>query len=865
MKKLDLNQLRKEFLDFYESKEHLRLKSYSLIPNNDKSLLLINAGMAPLKDYFTGAKKMSKNRATSSQRCIRTADIDNVGKTHRHATYFEMLGNFSFGDYFKREAITWAWEFLTKKIEMDPNRLYVTVYQDDDEAYKIWNEEIGVPAERISRNGKEDNFWELEEGPCGPCSEINYDRGVEYESTDDDRYMEIWNLVFTQFDKDKDGNYNPLSHPNIDTGMGLERLALVVENASNIFELSVFRPLLEKIQEISGKEYAKTPKVDESIRVIMDHSKAMTFLVYDGVIPSNEGRGYVLRRLIRRAYRHGKLLGIDGYFLTQLVDVIMDIYKPEYPELRESRERIFKIIKQEESKFQETIDQGLSILESMIEDIKKENKDTIDGQDAFKLYDTYGFPLDLTKEIALDKGIRIDEEGFNKAMQDQKEKSRANKSFDGGWVEDSLSIEGYEKTSFDGYDLFEEEAQIVGIEGIDSDVIKSGDKAVVILDRTPFYAEGGGQVGDTGFILMGDAKLRVVDTKKTAGETFYHMVEGLEGSFRLGDRVLAKIDIDRRRAITKNHSGTHILNKALNTVLGSHINQAGSLVDENKLRFDITHFEAISDKDLREIEKIANKAIFDCLPVDICETSLKESQEMGAVGLFEDKYKDLVRVVNMGDFSVELCGGCHVKNTSDIQMLKIVSESGIAAGVRRIEAITGNNVYQYLKSLEAKEEDIAKVLKTNKNNISDRIGELLELNKELQSKVKSLESLKEDAIISEITGDIKEIKGIKLLVKRFDDMSMDQMRSISDKIKDRVEDIVIVAASVVDGKAIFLASVSKALNKRKLMAGEIVKHVAQFTGGNGGGRPDFASAGGKDISKVDDALASVIAFIEERL
>lgn len=865
MKKLSFNDIRKEYLDFFESKNHTRLKSYSLIPEKDKSLLLINAGMAPLKEYFMGAKKMPKNRATSSQKCLRTADIDNVGKTHRHATFFEMLGNFSFGDYFKKEAITWAWEFLTERLELEPEKLYVTVYEEDDEAYDIWHQEVGLPADRIQRLGKDENFWELEEGPCGPCSEIHYDRGSQYDNTDDDRYMEIWNLVFTQFEKDKDGNYTPLPSKNIDTGMGLERLALVLENASNIFELGSFRPLLESIEDLSGKEYGKDSKTDESFRVIMDHSKAMTHLVYDGVIPSNEGRGYVLRRLIRRAYRHGKLLGVEGLFLQKTIKVIAEIYQSEYPELLQDLDRIVRIVEQEERKFQETIDQGLSILNSHILSVKEDKGQMISGQDAFKLYDTYGFPLDLTKEIASDSGLTVDEDGFNKQMQIQKETSRKSRSFDGGWEEDDLDISGYPKTEFKGYEYFSTESQVQAIlhEGESVDQVEEGQKAIVILDITPFYGQGGGQVGDKGTITSDLAKLEVVDTQKTAEDTYYNYVEVKAGTLKVGDKVVAEVDKARRLAITKNHSATHILHKALKEVLGGHIKQAGSLVDESKTRFDFTHFEAISKEDLAEIERIANEKVFYAHNVDIELTSMEKSQEMGAVGLFEDKYKEVVRVVSMGDFSVELCGGCHVSNTSEIQMIKILSESGIAAGVRRIEAITGNNVYNYTNNLEKEQESIAGLLKSNKNNIEARIRELIENNQRLERELKDLNNLRDQQLASNIENEITQENGYKLLVKKFSGQGMDELRNISDKLKDKHDDLVIVFASDVDGKLLFLSSVSKPLTKQGYNAGQLVKFVAQATGGNGGGRPDFASAGGKDLSKVDQALIDVKEFINQ--
>lgn len=865
MKKLSVNELRKEFLDFFElKKDHIRLKSYSLVPNKDKSLLLINAGMAPLKDYFVGTKKFPKNRATSSQKCIRTGDIDNVGKTHRHGTFFEMLGNFSFGDYFKKEAIQWAWEFLTEVIELDSEKMSVTVYEEDDEAYDIWNKVIGLPEEKIKRLGKEDNFWEIEEGPCGPCSEIMYDRGPQYEDPDD-RYLEIWNLVFTQFNKDSKGEYLPLENPNIDTGMGLERLGLIVENANNIFELDTFKPILNEISLLSGKEYGKDSKFDESFRVIMDHSKAMTFLVFDGVIPSNEGRGYVLRRLIRRAYRHGKHLGINGDFLTNLVEKVMEIYNSEYPEVLEDKERVMKIIRREEDKFQETIDQGLEILNNKLDQLKAQNKDELSGEDAFKLYDTYGFPLDLTEEIASDKGISVDTTGFKESMQIQKEKSRSHKSFEGGWEEDSFVISGYEKTNYVGDNNIECESIIIGIEGKDDKTISESEKAIVILDVTPFYAESGGQIGDTGYIESDNGLLRVIDTKKTADEIYYCFVECENGEFNVGDKVVARIDYNRRNSIKKNHSATHLLNKALKTVLGNHINQAGSLVTDERLRFDFTHFEAISDSDLEKIEQLVNQSIFDNYQVNIQEMPLKESQDLGAVGLFEDKYKDIVRVVDMGGYSTELCGGSHVNYTSEVMLFKILSESGIAAGVRRIEAITGLSVYNYLNQYQAKENNIAKILKTKNENIEEKIISMLENEKNMQSAIDTFKSLHENRIIESIDTKISDIENVDALIVRLNDLEMDILKNISDKIQSKNDNIVILLSSVINGKIIFVSSVSPQLIKRNLKAGEIVRFVAQFTGGNGGGRPDFAQAGGKDIDKLDDALDAVEDYIKDKL
>lgn len=865
MKKMNLNQLRKEYLDFFESKDHLRLKSYSLIPNKDKSLLLINAGMAPLKEYFLGSKKMSKNRATSSQRCVRTGDIDNVGKTDRHGTFFEMLGNFSFGAYFKREAIKWAWEFLTEVIEMDKDKLSVSVFLDDDEAYDIWKNEIGLSEDKIKRFGKEDNFWEIEQGPCGPSSEIFYDRGEDYEG--DDRFLEIWNLVFTQFNKDANGEYNKLDNPNIDTGMGLERLALVVEDANNIFELDTFSPLKDKIEELSGKKYKASKKVDESIRVIMDHIKAITFLVFDGVVPSNEGRGYVLRRLIRRAYRHGKLLEIEGHFLEILSKIVMDIYSPEYPEVKEDKDRVLKIIRKEEDNFQQTIDQGLDILNSMLNDLETNNQKILKGEDAFKLYDTYGFPLDLTKEIASDKGIEIDDEGFNTSMKEQREKSRANKNFKGGWEDEKIDLDGFESSEFVGYNSLSADSKIIGIIGGDKETISEGDSAVVVLDKTPFYAESGGQIGDTGFIYGDHGKLKVTDTKKTGDEIFYHFVECIEGEISLNDEVVSKVDEKRREAIKKNHSVTHLLNKALKEVLGNHITQAGSYVSDERMRFDFTHFESISKENLAKIEAKVNETIFEGFDVNIFETSLEKSAELGAVGVFEDKYKDVVRVVDMGGYSIELCGGTHVENTSNIMMYKILSETSVASGVRRIEGITGLNVYDYLNGYIDRENKISKLLKVQKDVIEDRINSMIETEKELNSQIESYKKAQESNLLNKLLNNTKDICGVNTLIAKLEGVDMNSLKGIGDKFKSegKTEGKVLVLASIVDGKIYFVTAVTKDLISKGLKAGDLVRFVAKYTGGNGGGRPDFAQAGGKEIDKVDEALEEVENFIKEKI
>lgn len=868
MRKLGLNEIREEYLDFFESKGHLRLKSYPLIPNNDKSLLLINAGMAPLKDYFTGVKKMSKNRATSSQKCIRTADIDNVGKTQRHGTFFEMLGNFSFGDYFKREAITWAWEFLTDRLEINKDLLSVTVYEEDDEAYNIWKNEIGLPAEKIQRLGKEDNFWELEVGPCGPCSEIMYDRGDKY-TNPDDRFMEIWNLVFTQFNKDKDGNYHRLEHPNIDTGMGLERITLVLEEKDNIFEIGLIDTIIKKIEEISGVRYKSNEISDISIRVIADHARAMTFLIYDGVIPSNEQRGYVLRRLIRRAARHGKLLGIKENFLVDVSKVVMEAYNMEYPELLEDSERIFKILNAEESKFQETIEQGLGILNAYIEEEKSIHSNVLPGDKAFKLYDTYGFPLDLTKEILEEEKMTVDEEAFNKNMQDQKIRAREGRNVSSaGWSEKNTDyLKALETTEFLGYTDNECTGKVIKLFKDEKEVstLKQGDKALLVSDRTVFYGEGGGQVGDIGTIEGTDCEIKVLDTKKNKNNGIFHSVEVVSGTVNLGDELTFKIDINNRRDIMKNHSATHLLHQALIEVLGNHINQAGSLVDANKLRFDFTHFEAVSQEDLKRVEQIVNDKIALNLNTIIKEMTLEESSKIGAIGLFEDKYKDIVRVVSFGGWSIELCGGTHVKNVSEIQMFKITSESSVAAGVRRIEAITGRSVYEYLKKTENQIDEVSNILKCKKPELVSKVESINEDIKSLEKELKELKSQIALNSLDSFIAEKKDIDGISFIARKVEFENQNDLRDLIDKLRDKLGTSVIVFANVYQEKLTFTVGVSKDLNARKINAGNIVKEVAKLVGGNGGGRPDIASAGGKDLSKVDFALANAEEILKAQL
>ena len=870
MKNLGMNELRSKYLNFFANENgHTLLKSFPLIPVDDDSLLLINAGMAPLKKYFTGEKKMKNNRATSSQKCVRTADIERVGKTERHGTFFEMLGNFSFGDYFKKEAITWAYQFLTKELEISKDDIWVTVFKEDDEAYNIWHDEIGLDAERILREGKEDNFWELEVGPCGPCSEIFVDRGsdravdendVKPGNDDSDRFMEVWNLVFTQFNKDAQGNYTPLAHPNIDTGMGLERIAMVLQNKDNIFEVDVMVEIISEIERLAGKKYKEDKKADVSIRVIADHAKAMTFLVADGVIPSNEKRGYVLRRLIRRAYRHGKLLGIEGEFLTNIIDKVIDTYKVEYEELATNREKIKEIIKDEEDRFQKTIDQGLQRLEDLISDMEEENKDVLNGEEAFKLYDTYGFPLDLTKEILEEKNLKVDEGVFNEQMNIQKQTARQARKKDAGWSLDNLNTDGIRKTDFVGYDDLDVDGKILNIFVENNQVfsINEGSKGIIISDKTSFYAEGGGEVADTGVISSDNFEAKVIDVQKLK-DIYFHYVEVISGKISVDDTAKFKADRDKRFDIQRNHSATHLLDQALRDVLGESIKQAGSLVDENKLRFDFTHNKALSTEELRQVEDIVNNEIAKQNFVKKEVVDYKKSQEMGAIGLFEDKYKDKVRVVSMGDYSKELCGGCHVNYTSDILMFKIVQESSVSAGVRRIEAITGRKAYELLQNSDKSIKTIANKLNTNVNNISNRIDSIEKEIENYKSEISRLKSTNSSDIINELKNSVRNVKGINLLVKKFENASMDELREYENRIKNSFDNMIMIFASVSD-KVVFTVSVDDKLVD-KYNAGKIVREIAQVTGGNGGGRKNFAQAGGKDISKLDEALNKVNEII----
>ena len=870
MRKLGMNELRKEYLDFFGSKKnHTVLKSFSLIPEDDESLLLINAGMAPLKKYFTGEKKMKNNRATSSQRCIRTGDIERVGITERHGTFFEMLGNFSFGDYFKREAIHWAYEFLTVNLEIDKNLVWVSVYENDDEAFDIWHDEIGIAKDRILRFGKEDNFWELEVGPCGPDSEIFVDRGIEKAvdendnkpgNDDSDRFMEVWNLVFTQFNKNANKEYIPLAHPNIDTGMGLERMAMVLQNKDNIFEVDVNQNIIKEIEELSNKKYKENKKDDISIRVIADHAKAMTFMVSDGIQPSNEKRGYVLRRLIRRAFRHGKLLGIEGEFLSSIVDCVIDSYKVEYDELTKNREKIINIIEKEEENFQKTIDSGLDILNSYIKELKENNKDILRGKDAFKLYDTYGFPLDLTKEILDENDLKVDTKEFDEYMENQRNLARNARKSDAGWSVESINVDEFKQTEFVGYENFEINANIIGLFDNKEKVnfIKKGHKGIIVSDKTSFYAEGGGQVADTGFIITDDAKAKVYNVQKKK-DVILHYVEVEEGKLE-SCNALFKVNKQRRLDITRNHTATHLLDQALRNLLSDEVKQAGSLVDEYKLRFDFTYPNALTKDEIKKIEDEVNEKIREQLPVKKEIMSYKESEKLGAIGLFEDKYKDMVRVVSVSDYSKELCGGCHVNNSSEILMFKIIQESSAASGIRRIEAITGKKVYEYLNKNIELINSISDELKTNPKNILSRAKSLNEEIKELKDDIQKLKEFNEKDIYKDIESEVKDINGINLLVHKFDNEDLDTLRNFENRIKDKYKDLIIVFATVKDNKIIFTASVSDSLTD-KYNAGKIVKEVSKITGGNGGGKKNFAQAGGKDISKLDEALEKVYDLI----
>ena len=878
MQKYGVNELRKMFLEFFESKGHLAMKSFSLVPHNDNSLLLINSGMAPLKPYFTGQEIPPRRRVCTCQKCIRTGDIENIGKTARHGTFFEMLGNFSFGDYFKTEAIHWSWEFLTQVVGLEADRLYPSVYLDDDEAFRIWNEEIGIPKERIFRFGKEDNFWEHGAGPCGPCSEIYYDRGEKYGcgkptctvGCDCDRYIEVWNNVFTQFENDGHGNYTELAQKNIDTGMGLERLAVVVQDVDSLFTIDTNKALLDRVCELSGKEYQKDHETDVSLRIVTDHIKSCTFMISDGIMPSNEGRGYVLRRLLRRAARHGRKLGIQGEFLANLSDTVIALSKDGYPELEEKKAMIFKVLSQEEDKFNKTIDQGLAILSDMEEAMRRENGTALSGADAFKLYDTYGFPLDLTREILEEKGLSVDEDGFAACMKEQKEKARKARkttNYMGTDVTVYQSIDPSITTEFVGYDRLEHSSPITVLT-TDEEIVEAltdGERGTILVKETPFYATMGGQQADTGVIESDHGLFAVEDTIRLQGGKVGHVGHMVRGMFSTGETVTLKVDPENRALTARNHSATHLLHKALRTVLGEHVEQAGSLVTKDRLRFDFTHFSAMTPEELKKVEDLVNQEIRASLPVKTDVMSLEDARKTGAMALFGEKYGETVRVVRMGDFSTELCGGTHVANTSEISYFKILSEAGIAAGVRRIEALTSAGLIHHYEQAEKELHEAALAAKTTPDSLTARIEAMLEEIKTLHSENEKLKSRMAKEAMGDVMDQVQDVKGVKVLAVRADGVDMNGLRELGDQLKEKLGEGVIVIASAADGKVNLMATATEGVLKQGVHAGNLIKGIAGLVGGGGGGRPNMAQAGGKNPEGIEAALAKVPELVSQQV
>jgi len=871
------------FLEYFEGKEHLKMKSFSLVPHNDNSLLIINSGMAPLKPYFTGQEIPPRKRVTTCQKCVRTGDIDNVGKTARHGTFFEMLGNFSFGDYFKKEAIPWAWEFLTKTVGLDPDRLYPSVYVDDDEAFKIWNEDMKIPAERIFKFGKEDNFWEHGSGPCGPCTEIYYDRGEKYGcgkpdckvGCDCDRYMEVWNVVFSQFDNDGHGHYSDLIQKNIDTGMGLERLAVAVQDVDSIFDVDTLRSLREEVCDMAGKKYHDSDKDDVSIRVVTDHIRSATFMVSDGIMPSNTGRGYVLRRIIRRACRHGRLLGIEGAFLTKLAENVIEGSKDGYPELDEKRSFIINVISEEEEKFDKTINQGLEILDDMIASLGADKK--LSGEDAFKLFDTFGFPIDLTKEILEEKGYTLDEEGYEKAAKEHKEKAK------GSWKKTNYmgaastvyeDLDAALNTEFIGYDSLTADEEIAALcllhpEGDEEDsvatAISEGQHGAIITKKTPFYGTMGGQVGDTGVIETKDGSFTVTESIHVAGSKIAHVGVVTKGMIKVGDIATLKVDAAGRIATCRNHSATHLMQKALREVLGSHVEQKGSYQDPDKTRFDFSHFKAMTAEEIRQVEDIVNSKISESLTVETKVMDIEEAKKTGAMALFGEKYGDKVRVVDMDEWSVEFCGGTHVKNTNQIGQFKILAENGVSAGVRRIEAITGDNVRKYYADLEAKAEEAAALLKTTPAELAEHIKKLQEELREVKRENESLKSKAASGQMGNIMDKVTEVKGVKLLAASVDNVDMNGLRDLGDQLKEKLGSGILLLASAKDGKVNLVSMATDDVIAKGAHAGNLIKGVAALVGGGGGGRPNMAQAGGKNPDGIPAAVAEAAKVLEGQL
>ena len=877
-----LNELREKYLHYFEGKGHLRLGSFPLVPKDDPSLLLINSGMAPMKKWFLGQEEPPRHRVTTCQKCIRTPDIERVGITARHGCFFEMLGNFSFEDYFKKEVIPWAWEFLTKELEIPADRLYISVYQDDDEAYDIWTKSVGIPEDHMVRLGKEDNFWEHGSGPCGPCSEIYFDRGLKYGcgkptcgvGCDCDRFMEIWNLVFSQYDSDGKGTYALLPKPNIDTGMGLERLAVVMQDVDNLFEVDTVAAVLHHVERISGKQYGANEKDDISIRVITDHIRATVFMASDGILPSNEGRGYVMRRLLRRAARHGRMLGIDHPFLTDLVDTVIVSSEVGYPELREHESYIKKVIGTEEERFYKTIDSGMNILNGMIQHLHETHKKILSGLDVFKLNDTFGFPIDLTKEIAAEAGLGIDEAAFHVEMTRQRERARAERLAKdiSGWSEDLFGELNAEPTEFDGYDVLKETAKVLALsdgeelnDAVSTDY-EERENVLVVLDRTPFYAEMGGQVADHGYLTSGTANLKVNQVKKTPKGFYVHTCTLLDGTIRVGDTVTAAVDEQRRASICRNHTATHLMQKALREVLGEHVHQAGSYQDDKITRFDFTHFNAVTPEELVEVEKRVNEKIFAALPVTIQNLPIEEAKKMGAMALFGEKYGKVVRVVDAGGWSVEFCGGTHVKNTAQIGCFKILSEASVAAGIRRIEATTGYGVLNLLDDRTAELANTAVALKAN--NMKDVAARAQAVTAELKEANKQLEIAKAKLASSQIDGlfqNAVEVDGVRIVTVYLNGTTPDTLRSMMDKLRDKEPNAVGALIGTDGSKTTLAVGVGKNALARGLKAGALVKQIAAIAGGNGGGKPDFAMAGIRDTSKIDDALNAVEGIVKENL
>ena len=876
MKAMGANEIRRAFLKFFEEKDHYIQKSYPLVPLEDKSLLLINAGMAPLKPYFSGTKEPPKNRMATCQKCIRTDDIENVGRTARHATFFEMLGNFSFGDYFKKEAIEWSWEFVLKVLKMPRENVWASIYEEDDEAFDLWHDHIGLEKEKIVRLGKEDNFWEIGTGPCGPCSELYYDRGTAYGCEDPDckpgcdcdRFVEFWNLVFTQFNKDEEGNYTKLPSPNIDTGMGLERVAAIMQDVDSIYEIDVAKRIYDRVTEM--KKAPEKEGEDTSIKVITDHVKAVTFMIGDGIIPSNEGRGYVLRRLLRRGARHGRLLGIRHSFLKDLMDTVVEIFGEDYPELREKKDYIKKIISVEEEKFQETIGQGIEILDGYIEALKEKGERVLAGADAFKLYDTYGFPLDLTLEILGEKGFTVDEPAFREAMEKQRNLARSSRQKQGteGWAEDPLKpVDPKLKTLFTGYTATRETAKVMALVsgGEAVEEATEGMTVFLITDKTPFYGESGGQVGDQGRAYHSNFEGQVLDTQIDKNGRTYQLLEVLSGTIQTKEEVTLHIDEKKRFATMKNHTATHLLHQALKDVVGDHVNQAGSYVSHEGMRFDFNHFEGLTKEERDRIEEQVNAVIFNGQRVTAATMSLEEAKEKGAAALFTEKYDAHVRVIEVENYSNELCGGCHVNSTSEIGMFKILHEASVASGVRRIEAVTGEGVYRRLKEQEALVDRAAQTLKVQRDNVLRRIEEVLEDQKDQAKTIESLKSKLAGDVVGDLLQTAADIKGVPVILENLGEKDMDEIRKIGDGLKEKVPSGIIVLGAKNNQKANFIAMVTKDLVQRGIKAGDIVKVGAKVAGGGGGGRPDMAQAGGKNPEKINEALEAVKSYVEETL